>query len=264
MVVVLIQFTGLLVLGVLLCPDGRRQVPGVAKRMFNGVAVGAVVSTCALFIVIVVLSLALSRMHGSTQKKHFPVFASLQQIPSLDLFHSIFHNPATYLNTSTEPEKKKYVASFPAPHHLDVFFDYDEGLSHAQRVDKPILLHFTGRGCAESRKIEADVWSDPDVLGYLHNEYVVIQLYVDDNTSLPLNEHTVSPHTRKTITTAGSKWADIQASRFSTDAQPYYVVLSTSGKELVQGTGAEYDIDAYAQFLAAGLKTFHARPKSIL
>lgn len=259
----LIQMVGLVMLVALLCLTWRRN-DDAGNRKRNGIAIAAAVSTVALLGVVVLLSSMLSRLQGASQSRYGAVLASLPQLPSIDLFNIIVHKHPTTLDTSTQPQKRKYSTIFPSPHHLDVFFDFEEGLSYARMADKPVLVHFTAHACTQSRKMEHDVWSDPDVLGYLHNEYVVIQLYVDDQTALPLREHTTSAYNGQAITTLGLKWIDLQASRFSTDAQPYYTILSTTGKELIPGTGADYDIDAYAQFLAEGVKTFHARPKSIL
>jgi thiol:disulfide interchange protein DsbD len=192
------------------------------------------------------------------------VLALLRPMPWLNLPIAVFNKPSTSLDTSSEPRTTKSTTVYPSPHHLDIFFDYEEGLAYSRRAEKPVLIHFTGHHCVQSRDMEMRVWSDPDVLGYLHNEYVVIQLYVDDGTPLPLREHAISPHTGRAITTLGHRWGDLQARRFGTDAQPYYVVLSPSGKELIPGTGAEYDIDRYSRFLAEGVKAFRSRSKSIL
>jgi len=260
MIAVLIQTTGLIVVTALFY-SGRRRSAGRAR--LNGMAAGEMFFMSALLGVLV-LSVTHSRVRGDLSRKRQPVLALLPAMHWLSLPIRIRNKPSTFLDTPTNPQKTKFSTVHPSPHHLDVFFDYEEGLACSRRVDKPVLIHFTGHDCKQSRDIEAGVWSDPDVLGYLHNEYVVIQLYVDDATPLPLRDHAISPHTGKSITTLGHRWGDLQAMRFGTDAQPYYVVLSPSGKELIPGTGAEYDIDRYAKFLADGIKAFRSRSKSIL
>ena len=264
MIAVLIQFTGFIILIALFYSGGRRSVSPAELRRLNGVAAWEVFSTWALFAVLVLLSVTHTRVMMDLPGNERPALALLRPMPWLNLPIRITNKPSTSLDLPTEPEKTKSSIVYPSPHHLDIFFDYEEGLAYSRRVEKPVLIHFTGHDCKESRDMEVRVWSDPDVLGYLHNEYVVIQLYVDDETPLPLRDHAISPHTGKAIGTLGHRWGDLQATRFGTDAQPYYVVLSPSGKELIPGTGAEYDIDRYAQFLAEGIKAFQSRSKSIL
>ncbi len=261
MIAVLIQITEFIVLAALFYSGGRRPV---RKARFNSVSAGEVFSTWALFGVLVVLSVTHTRVRMDLSGNRQPALALLPPAPWLNLPIRIRNKPSTSLDTPTEPQKTKSSTVYPSPHHLDVFFDYEEGLAYSRRVDKPVLIHFTAHDCEQSRDIEARVWADPDVLGYLHNEYIVIQLYVDDATPLPLRDHAISPHTGRSITMLGHRWGDLQATRFGTDAQPYYVVLSPSGKELIPGTGAEYGIDRYAQFLADGIRACRSRSKSIL
>lgn len=74
------------------------------------------------------------------------------------------------------------------PLGLECFKDFDSGLAHAKKVNKPILLDFTGWACVNCRKMEENVWSDPAIYGLLKEEYVLISLYVDDREALPENE----------------------------------------------------------------------------
>lgn len=151
---------------------------------------------------------------------------------------------------------KKYATLFHAPHGLNAFYDYDEGLAYARKVNKPVLIDFTGWSCTNCRKMEASVWSDPAVLSRLKEDYVLISLYVDDKTELAENEKFTSSFSGKKINTLGQKWSDLQASRFGTNSQPYYVIADHAGKTLVPPQAFNLDINNYIQFLNTGKLAF--------
>lgn len=130
------------------------------------------------------------------------------------------------------------------------FRDYDEALEAARREGKPILVDFTGFGCVNCRKMEAAVWTDPQVADMLTNDYVLVSLYVDDKTPLPEPVEVADGQggTRK-LRTIGAKWSELQRSRFGTNAQPYYVILDSEGKQLAPGRGYDEDVAAFVKFL---------------
>ena len=130
------------------------------------------------------------------------------------------------------------------------FRDYDEALAAAKRENKPILVDFTGFGCVNCRKMEAAVWTDPQVADMLTNDYVLVSLYVDDKTPLaePVEVSDGQGGTR-TLRTIGAKWSELQRSRFGTNAQPYYVILDAEGKQLAPGRGYDEDVAAFVKFL---------------
>ncbi|QEC52567.1 thiol:disulfide interchange protein DsbD [Anseongella ginsenosidimutans] len=151
---------------------------------------------------------------------------------------------------------KKYGGIFHAPHGLDAFYDYEEGLAHARKVNKPVLIDFTGWSCVNCRKMEASVWSDPAVLSRLKNDYVLVSLYVDDKTALAEGEQYTSSFSGKKITRIGQKWSDLQASTFGTNAQPHYVIADHEGAPLVPPRGFDLDISNYVDFLETGIEAF--------
>jgi thiol:disulfide interchange protein DsbD len=126
------------------------------------------------------------------------------------------------------------------------------------------MIDFTGHACVNCRKMETVVWSHPNVLTRLRQDYVLIQLYVDDRTPLPEQEQTTSAFNNKPIVTLGNKWSDLQASAFNTNAQPYYVLLDSYGQQLGPATGAQYDINDFETFLDEGLRAFRGKQKNIL
>jgi len=147
----------------------------------------------------------------------------------------------------------KYAGLFHAPENIDAFYDYQEGLAYAKKVNKPVLLDFTGWSCTNCRKMEAAVWSDPEVIKRLKNNYVLISLYVDDRTALSENEKYTSKVSAKTIKTLGQKWSDLQQTLFNTNAQPFYVVLGPNGQQAAESRAFDLNVRAYTGFLDKGI-----------
>ncbi|WP_223653222.1 protein-disulfide reductase DsbD family protein [Hymenobacter psoromatis] len=156
-------------------------------------------------------------------------------------------------------EQHRYGDLFHAPLGLDAYFDYAEARAYAQKVNKPILIDFTGNACVNCRKMEATVWPDPRVLQRLRNDFVLVQLYVDDKTALPEAEQRVSKFSGKKIKSIGNEWSDFQASRYNANSQPFYVQLDpTTEKVLATPQGANYDPDNFVRFLDGGLAAYRA------
>lgn len=130
------------------------------------------------------------------------------------------------------------------------YFDYEEGMAAARRMGKPALLDFTGYGCVNCRKMEAAVWTDPDVARILMNDYVLITLYVDEKASLP----TPIIKDGKKLRTVGDKWSYLQASKFGANTQPFYVPVNADGTPLAAPYSYNEDIASYIEFLNKGLK----------
>ena len=145
--------------------------------------------------------------------------------------------------------------------------DFYEGIEAAKSEGKPVMIDFTGYGCVNCRKMEAAVWTDPEVQDIINGEYILIQLYVDDKTSLPQNIKVTENGQQRTLRTIGDKWSYFQRSRFGHNTQPFYVLLD-SRQTFAKGEGSymhavlqkprsyDEDIPAYIQFLQSGLTAF--------
>ena len=137
------------------------------------------------------------------------------------------------------------------------FLDYDEGMAEAIRTGKPMLLDFTGYGCVNCRKMEAAVWTDPQVAETLNNNYILVSLYVDDKTPLEKNIEVTMPNgTKKTLRTIGDKWSYLQETKFGYLAQPFYVAVNSKGEPLSGSFAYKEDPRAYLKFLKEGLANF--------
>ncbi|MFK7030812.1 protein-disulfide reductase DsbD family protein [Flavobacterium oreochromis] len=148
------------------------------------------------------------------------------------------------------PEHAHYGA-----HNIITFDDYTIGLAYAKQVNKPVLLDFTGDACANCRKMEDNVWSNPEVLSILKEKVVVISLICDRKIELPKDQQYVSKTTGKEIITIGNKWSDFQITRYKSNSQPLYVVLDADGNDLSKPIGFT-SLDEYKTWLETGINNF--------
>ena len=148
-----------------------------------------------------------------------------------------------------------YPRDTDCPLNLDCYKDFDEGVSVAQAANKPILLDFTGWACVNCRKVEENVWSDPDIYRLINEEFVLISLYVDDREMLADEDQFTLEYTSgriRNIETVGQKWAAFQAINFNSVAQPHYILMMPDGTILAPPQ--QYtDIPTYLRWLENGL-----------
>ena len=164
-----------------------------------------------------------------------------------------------YVESQQKPqicEEPKYSDVLELPLDLSGYFDYEQALSCARAQDKPVFVDFTGHGCNNCREMENSVWSDPEVLKMLRDEYVVVALYVDDKTQMPEEDWSVSTKNGKVKKTIGSKNIDFQETRFGANAQPYYVLLDNDGDMLMIPRSYSKDKAAFLTFLKKGLDNY--------
>ena len=112
--------------------------------------------------------------------------------------------------------------------------------------------------------MENDVWSDPAVFKLLRDDFILLQLYVDDKTELLPEEQFISAYSGKKIRNLGAKWSDLEADRFGANSQPFYVMLDSEGNMLKDKNGVEIkpsaankNINSYKGFLDSGIRAFH-------
>lgn len=142
------------------------------------------------------------------------------------------------------------------PLGIDCFKDFDEGLAHAKKVDKPILLDFTGWACVNCRKMEENVWSDSEVFPIIKDNYVLISLYTDDRKELPESEqfnYQFESGRIKEINNIAQKWGTFQDVNFGSISQPFYVLLSPD-LEVLNTSIQNSDIPTYKNWLLEGLR----------
>jgi thiol:disulfide interchange protein len=153
-------------------------------------------------------------------------------------------------------DNPKYAEFLHLPHGLKGYFDYEQAIACARQQGKPLFIDFTGHGCTNCREMEANVWSDPQVLQRLRENYIVVALYVDDKTQLPESEWYASSYDSKTKKTIGKQNADLQITKLNNNAQPFYVLVGEDERVLVSPYGYNLDAEKFARFLDAGSKKY--------
>ena len=136
------------------------------------------------------------------------------------------------------------------------YTNYEEGMAAAKAKGKPVLIDFTGFGCVNCRKMEAAVWTDPQVADKLTKDYVLISLFVDDKTPLAEPMEVEQNGKKRTLRTVGDKWSYLQSIKYGANAQPFYVAVDADGNPLTSSFSYKEDIPAYLDFLNKGLEKF--------
>ena len=164
----------------------------------------------------------------------------------------------------------KFLSGFPPPTHYSVFSDkneahglqanvvndYEKALQLSKQENKPILIDFTGWACVNCRKMEENVWTDPAVMSFIQNNFILISLYVDDKALLPVDKrftYTTKTGDKKEITSVGDLWATFQAENFNQSSQPLYVVMSPDQKLLSNPVGYTPNATEYLNWLQCSI-----------
>lgn len=178
--------------------------------------------------------------------------------PQSTLDFDLYTNKGTATETTTGDElgNVKYADKFHLPHNLHGFFDYKQALAYSKKVNKPIFIDFTGHGCVNCREMEANVWSDPQVLKRLNENFVVVALYADDKTELPESEWYLSKYDNKIKKTIGKQNSDLQITRYNANAQPLYVLIDGNEQLLTQPKAYDLEVSNFVKFLDEGLAAY--------
>jgi thiol:disulfide interchange protein len=171
--------------------------------------------------------------------------------------------------TNTKWANLSLISGFPPPLYYSLYQkesdcvlglncsrDYEEGLKMAKTQNKPLLIDFTGYACVNCRRMEENVWSDPEVYQIMADSFIVVSLYVDDKKPLPVSRqftYTTKDGMRKEISTYGDLWATFQTENFSSNAQPLYSIVNTDEKLLNFPVGYTPDKKEYIKWLKCGL-----------
>jgi thiol:disulfide interchange protein len=217
-----------------------------------------------IFVVMIAYLFGLFRFPHEPKKQSLGTGRILLAVVSLSFV--VYLVPGTLPNSSSN--SLKLLAGFPPPTfysiyaqdsdcplNLDCYKDYDKGVAVAKAANKPILLDFTGWACVNCRKVEENVWSDPEIYRLINEELVLISLYVDDRESLADEDQFTLEYTSgriRNIETIGQKWAAFQAINFNSVAQPHYILMMPDGTVLAPPQ--QYtDTPTYLQWLQNGL-----------
>ncbi|MFA5325715.1 MAG: cytochrome c biogenesis protein CcdA, partial [Bacteroidales bacterium] len=214
------------------------------------------ISVTRLILSIIVFSFVVYMLPGMWGAPLKGLSGYLPPIQTQDFILSNDNIQPTYKSSTTETPKK-YSDFLELPHNLDGFFDVEDAVKYADKVGKPLFIDFTGHGCVNCREMEARVWSDPEVLDILRNEYVIVALYSDDKKVVDEKDW-VTTETGKTLKTLGKINSYYALKNFNVNAQPYYVLKGRNWKTLVEPRGYNLDVTAFIDFLKQGIAAYNS------
>ena len=134
------------------------------------------------------------------------------------------------------------------PHGLSGYNNLEDGIAAAAASGKKVFVDITGHGCVNCREMEARVWSQPEVLKRLQNDFVIVSLYVDDKTKLP-EDKWVKTEDGKVLKDVGRVNSRLVLERFGVNSQPNYFILDGEGNILAGPRGYNLDTDGFVKFL---------------
>lgn len=180
-------------------------------------------------------------------------------LPPLTTQQFIIGSGSAQAPVSDSDEIVKYGEILKIPHGIPGYFDYQQALAAAKKANKPLLIDFTGHGCVNCRKMEENVWVDPQVQKRLKEDFVMVALYIDERLELPESEWYTSEYDGKVKKTLGKQNADFQITRFKNNAQPYYVILDHEENLLAQPRSYNTNISEFIEFLDGAKEEFKMR-----
>ena len=211
-----------------------------------------------LFLAIIVFSFVVYLIPGMWGAPLKGLSGYLPPLTSQDFVLGANTAAAPAASSASDLGQRKYSDFLHLPHGLEGFFDLEEAEAYAAKVDKPLFIDFTGHGCVNCREMEARVWSDPQVLEILRNDYVICALYSDDKKVLPESEW-VTTDAGKVLKSLGKINSYYALKTYGVNAQPYYVLQGHDGRILVDPRGYDLDVEAFVRFLRSGVEAYKAR-----
>lgn len=210
------------------------------------------------FITLIILAFVVYMVPGlwGAPLKSISAFLPPLSTQDFDLSSGVGAAPAT--PATSAGKTKKYEEIFkrlPKVKGIDDWYDYDQAIEVAKQLHRPIMIDFTGWNCVNCRKMESTVLPNPEILKRLQNDFVVLQLVIDDKTDLPVEEQTKSGFNGKPITTLGAKWINLEITKYNSNAQPYYVIINENGDTLVPPQGSD-DIPGFLKYLDSGIAAY--------
>lgn len=155
------------------------------------------------------------------------------------------------------PADRRYADKLHTPAGYEAFYDLEEAKAYAKEVGKPVFIDFTGKTCANCREMEHYVWADKQVHELLSSQFVMCELFADENTIELPEEEWVTDDKGKVLKTLGRKNLYYEKTMFQMNAQPYYVIIDSEGKVLTQ-ENYKYDRDTekFISYLNEGLSNY--------
>ena len=163
----------------------------------------------------------------------------------------------TVASTNNEEwETPRYTDKLHFPHGIFGYFDLDQALRVANKVNRPVLIDFTGHGCVNCRNVETAVWEDSRVRAKFAQEFVVVAQYVDDKVVKLHPEDQILDHNGEPITMLGKKAMFYEQNRYKENSQPCYLIVDVDGTVLTGPIYYELNVENYLKFLDEGVRLF--------
>jgi thiol:disulfide interchange protein len=225
------------------------------------------IGTFRLFLIIAVFSFVVYLIPGlfGSPLSGLASFLPSQSTTELNLPKLVAENRSySVASVQNTPVSKlcsdpKHADIFHMPAGLNGYFDYKQGIACAKEQGKPVLIDFKGHACANCKLMEAKVWSDPEVMRRLRDNFVIIALYADDRTQLPENEWVTSSIDGKVKKTIGKVNEDLEISLFKTNALPLYAITDYEGNAVNKPMPSNLNVEDYKKWLDEGAELFKAK-----
>lgn len=226
------------------------------------------------FAIWILIGLATSLyLFGILKFKHDPPPAKLSTgrkvLAAAFLLFAVYLAPGV---TNTPLANRALISGFPPPLSYSIYGagsasgkgvepkvvnDYEKALALSKETGKPLLIDFTGWACVNCRKMEENVWTQPEVRELIEKDFILVSLYVDDRKLLPETEqflYTNAGGQKEEIRTVGDKYVTFQTENFRNASQPLYAIVSPEEKLLNKPVGYTPDAKAYLEWLKCGIK----------
>ena len=247
--IVIFAMLGFYILGKIRLPhDSKLETIGVGRLLIS-----IVIFSFVIYLIPGMFGAPLKALAG-----YLPPM-STHDFPLLDEVRNNSGSGTMASNKEELCDSPKYADFLHLPHGIKGYFDYEQAIQCSKEKNKPLFIDFTGHGCVNCREMEARVWSDPEVLEILKNDYIVVALYVDDKTTLPENAWYTSSYDNKLKKSIGKQNADFQITKYNNNAQPFYVLLDNDENMLVSPKAYDLNIRNFVDFLEEGKKNFASR-----
>ena len=206
--------------------------------------------------------LGLVKNTGEKKSNIEKIFGLISLIFSIYLLNGLVskENKLKFVSGFTPPVFYSFFSNTnDCPLNLDCYKNFKAAREKAKSQNKPILIDFTGWACVNCRRVEENIWSNPEVYDILKNKFIISSLYVDDRKKLSPDEsfNFKFPDGRiKKIRTIGEKWSTFQLQNFNSASQPYYIMIHPNGRILNYPIQYTSSVSKYRNWLNKGLDNY--------
>jgi len=140
-------------------------------------------------------------------------------------------------------------------------------ITQSKIQNKPIFIHFTGFGAGGTNEFLDKLITSKKVQNILNEEYIMVQLFVDDNTGIKsrdtigISEIIKSPKGRervRNVKTVGKLNIAIEIELLNKNTQPNYMIVNDSLKPIIEPFGySKGDRKEFISKLKEGIRRYN-------